>query len=168
MWLHDSMRMIFNGPSVVAHLMEAGKMSDSNKDEYISNLLSHMYNTGKTWDEEVHVTEVFKRQGFFKKFLNMYFDVSFTGKIANMSMICRRVSFYASMLNQLDIATDDVYVRHIVDVFSVASPYLLKDWFMKEKMSDEAFATKLRQRVAELRLVFPKSIEPKQDEEEVE
>lgn len=168
MWLYDSFVMVIRGPSVVAHLMEAGKLSDGDKDVYFSKLLTHFYNTGKIWDEEDSVTEVYKRHGFFKKFLNMYFDVSFTGNIANMSMICRRVSFYASMLKQLDIATDDVYVRHIVDVFGVASPYNLKDWFKKDLMSDEAFATKLRQRVAELGLLFPKSIEPKQDKEEAE
>lgn len=163
MWLQDSFDM-FKCTAVVAHLMEAGKMSDSDKDEYFGKMLSNLYRFGNSWNEEDWITEVFKRNGLFRKFLNEYFDASFTGDTTNMSKICHSVSFYASMMNQLDVESDDVYVRHIVEVFSTAYPYTLRDWFKRDMMGDEEFASKLKQRVSALGLVLPKSIEPKTEE----
>lgn len=158
MWRNDSFGMI-NGPAIVAHLMEAGKLSESDKDEYFGKILSDLYRFGNSWHEEDRVTEVFKRHGLFKKFLNEYFDVSFTGNTSNMSKICHSISFYASMMAHLDVEKDDDYVRHIVEVFEKANPYTLRDWFVQYKMADDEFASKLRQRVAELGLELPKSIE---------
>lgn len=158
MWRNDSFGMI-NGPAIVAHLMEAGKLSDNDKEEYFSKILSDLYRFGNSWHEEDWLTEVFKRHGIFKKFLNEYFDVSFTGNTSNMSKICHSISFYASMMAHLDVEKDDDYVRHIVEVFEKANPYTLRDWFVQYKMADNEFASKLRQRVAELGLELPKSIE---------
>lgn len=168
MWRNDSFVMLHNGPAVVAHLMEAGKLSGSDKDEYFDRILSSLYRFGTSWHEDDWVTDVFKRHGMFKYFLNVYFDVSFTGNIYNMSKICNSVSFYASMMSHLDVEKDDEYVRHIVEVFGGAYPYTLRDWFLRDMMSDKDFASKLRKRVADLGLEFPKSIEPVKDEEEKE
>ena len=159
MWLHDSFNMFFNGSAVVAHLLEAGKLSEEDKDEYFSKILSDKYRYGTSWSEEDWVVEVFKRHGFFKKFLNEYFDVSFTGCINNMSKICNSISFYASMLNYFDVESNDDYVRHISEVFVEPFPYTLRDWFKKEMMSDKNFASKLRKRMLQLGLEMPKSIE---------
>ena len=159
MWLHDSFNMFFNGSAVVAHLLEAGKLSEEDKDEYFSKILSDKYRYGTSWSEEDWVVEVFKRHGFFKKFLNEYFDVSFTGCINNMSKICNSISFYASMLNYFDVESDDDYVRHISEVFVEPFPYTLRDWFKKEMMSDKNFASKLGKRMLQLGLEMPKSIE---------
>ena len=164
MWLQDSFDM-FKGSAVVAHLMEAGKMSDSDNDEYFGKVLSNLYRFGNSWNEEDWITEVFKRHGLFRKFLNEYFDASFTGNTSNMSKICHSVSFFASMMNQLDVESDDDYVRHIVEVFSTAYPYTLRDWFKKDMMGDAEFASKLRNRVEELGLEMPKSIEPDKEED---
>lgn len=170
MWRNDSFGMFYNGSAVVAHLMEAGKMSDSDIDEYFGKVLSDLYRYGNSWNEEEWVTEAFKKHGLFKKFLSEYFDVSFTNNTSNMSRICHSVSFYASMMHCMDIESDDEYVRHIVEVFGTSYPYTLRDWFKREKMSDEGFATKLRQRVSQLGLEMPKSIEhvKKTDETEEE
>ena len=165
MWLQDSFGMMFNGAAVVAHLMEAGMMSVSDKNEYFGKVLKDMYKYGTSWHEDDMVTEVLKRHGLFKKFLNEYFDVSFTANTSNMSKICHSVSFYASMMYHLDVENDDVYVRHIVEVFGGAYPFTLRDWFRKEMMGDKEFADKLRSRVAELGLKMPKSIEPDKEEE---
>jgi hypothetical protein len=168
-WLHDSFTMFFKGSSIVAHLMEAGKLSESDKEEYFDKVLSRLYQFGNSWNEDDWVTEVFKRHGLLKKFLNEYFDVSFTGNTNNMSKICHSVSFYASMMNCLDVESDDVYVRHIVEVFGGPYPYTLRDWFKGNMMSDNEFATKLRQRVSELGLEMPKSIETAEiEDDEVE
>lgn len=163
MWRNDSFGML-NGSAVVAHLMEAGKLSGNDKDEYFGKVLSELYRYGNSWHEESWVTEVFKRHGLFKKFLNEYFDVSFTGDTSNMSKICHSISFYASMMAYLDIEKDDDYVRHIVEVFGRANPYTLRDWFVQYKMADKEFASKLRKRVTNLGLEMPKSIEPSTDE----
>ena len=170
MWRNDSFGMFYNGSAVVAHLMEAGKMSDSDIDDYFGKVLSDLYRYGNSWNEEEWVTEAFKKHGLFKKFLSEYFDVSFTSNASNMSRICHSVSFYASMMHGMDIESDDEYVRHIVEVFGTSYPYTLRDWFKREKMSDEGFATKLRQRVSQLGLEMPKSIEyvKKTDETEEE
>lgn len=160
MWLSDSFSLFFNGSAVVAHLMEAGKLSEADKDEYFGKVLSNAYRFGNSWREDEWVVDVFKKHGFFKKFLNEYFDVSFTGCINNMSKICNSIPFYASMMSHLDIDSDDVYVRHITEVFGGSYPYTLRDWFKREMMSNKDFAAKLKQRVAELGLVFPVSIEP--------
>lgn len=164
MWLQDSFGMI-NGAVVVAHLMEAGKLSVNDKEEYFDRILSNLYRFGNSWHEEDWVIEVFKRHGLFKKFLNEYFDVSFTGNTSNMSKICHSISFYASMISHLDVETDDDFVRHIVEVFGRANPYTLRDWFVQNKMSDAEFASKLRNRVEELGLEMPKSIEPDKEED---
>ena len=165
MWLHDSFNMFLNGSAVVAHLMEAGKLSDGDKDEYFSKILSNKYRYGTSWGEADWVVDVFKRHGFFRKFLMEYFDVSFTGCINNMSKICNSISFYSSMLIHFDVENDDDFVRHVVEVFSEAYPYTLRDWFKRYMMSDETFASKLRQRVTELGLEMPKSIEKIKEEE---
>ena len=165
MWRNDSFCMSHNGPAVVAYLMEAGKLSDSDKDEYFERILSSLYRFGASWHEEDWVTDVFKRHGMFKYFLNEYFDVSFTRDIKNMSKICNSVSFYASMMSYLDIEKDDEYVRHIVEVFQVPFPYTLRDWFRRDMMSDKDFESKLRKRVADLGLEMPESIEPIKNEE---
>jgi len=164
MWLQDSFGMI-NGSAVVAHLMEAGKLSVNDKEDYFGRILSNLYRFGNSWHEEDWVIEVFKRHGLFKKFLNEYFDVSFTGNTCNMSKICHSISFYASMISHLDVETDDDFVRHIVEVFGRANPYTLRDWFVQNKMSDAEFASKLRKRVEELGLEMPKSIEPDNEED---
>lgn len=163
MWLQDSFRMI-NGTAIVAHLMEAGKLSNSDKDEYFGKMLAELYRFGNSWHEDEMVTVVFKRHGFFKKFLNEYFDVSFTRNTSNMSKICHSVSFYASMMSHLDVESDDDYVRHIVEVFSGAYPFTLHDWFRRDMIGDKEFADKLRNRVAGLGLEMPKSIEPKTED----
>lgn len=167
-WRYDSFCMLHNGPAVVAHLMEADKLSDNDKNEYFGRILSGLYRFGVSWNEEDWVTDVFKRHGLFKYFLNEYFDVSFTGCINNMSKICNSIPFYASMMSHLDVEKDDEYVHHIVEVFNGAYPYSLRDWFVREKMSDKEFAPKLRKRVAELGLEMPQSIEPVKDEEGTE
>lgn len=167
-WRYDSFCMLHNGPAVVAHLMEADKLSDNDKNEYFGRILSGLYRFGVSWNEEDWVTDVFKRHGLFKYFLNEYFDVSFTGCINNMSKICNSIPFYASMMSHLDVEKDDEYVHHIVEVFNGAYPYTLRDWFVREKMSDKEFAPKLRKRVAELGLEMPQSIEPVKDEEGTE
>lgn len=166
MWRNDSFCMLHNGPAVVAHLMEAGKLSDSDKNEYYDRILPSLYRFGVPWHEDDWVTDVFKRHGMFKYFLNKYFDVSFTRDIHNMSKICNSVSFYASMMSHLDIEKDDEYVRHIAEVFQVPFPYTLRDWFRRELMSDKEFAAKLRNRVVVLGLEMPQSIDPVKDEEE--
>lgn len=163
MWFQDSFRMI-NGAAVVAHLMEAGKLSENDKDVYFGRVLSNLYRVGNSLHEEDWVIEVFKRHGLFKKFLNEYFDVSFTGNTINMSKICHSISFYASMMSHLDVETDDDYVRHIVEVFGRANPYTLRNWFVQYKMSDKVFADKLRNRVASLGLEMPRSIENNTEE----
>ena len=168
MWLKDSFSMFFNGSAVVAHLMEAGKLSDSDKDEYFDKVLAKLYRFGNSWNEDDWVTEVFKRHGLFKKFLNEYFDVEFTSNTTNMSKICHSVPFYASMMSYMDVEKDDEYVRHIVEVFQGAYPYTLRDWFRRELMSDKDFESKLRERVAALELEMPKSIEPIKDDKEEE
>ena len=94
-----------------------------------------------------------------------YFDVSFTGCINNMSKICNSISFYSSMLIHFDVESDDDFVRHVVEVFIEPYPYTLRDWFKRYMMSDDTFASKLRQRVSELGLEMPKSIEPDAEEE---
>ena len=159
-WLQDSFSMKYKGPEVVAYLMEGGKLSESDKDEYFGRVLSNLYSLGSSWHEEGWVIDVFKRHGLFRKFLNEYFDVSFTSDTRNMSKICNSIPFYASMMSCMDIGKDDEYVRHIVEVFGTAYPYTLRDWFRSEKMSDKGFVAKLRQRVSELGLEIPKSIEP--------
>lgn len=164
MWLQDSFGMI-NGSAIVAHLMEAGQLSESDKDEYFGKLLSNLYRFGNSWHEEDWVAGIFKRHGLFKKFLDEYFDVSFTGNTSNMSKICHSISFYASMMSHLDVDSDDVYVRHVVDVFGGAYPYTLRDWFKSDMMTDDVFASKLRQRITGLGLEMPKSIESTKDEE---
>lgn len=131
---------------------------------YFGRVLSNLYRVGNSWHEEDWVIEVFKRHGLFKKFLNEYFDVSFTGNTINMSKICHSISFYASMMSHLDVETDDDYVRHIVEVFGRANPYTLRDWFVKYKMSDKVFADKLRKRVASLGLEMPRCIEKDTEE----
>lgn len=168
MWLHDSFNMFFNGPAVVAHLMEAGKLSDEDKDEYFSKILSNKYRYGTSWSEANWVVDVFKRHGFFRKFLNEYFDVSFTGCINNMSKICNSISFYSSMLCHFDVESDDDFVRHVVAVFSEPYPYTLRDWFKRYMMSDKELVSKLRRRVAQLGLEIPQSIEPDAEEEDDE
>lgn len=159
MWIQDSFDFI-NGTTVVAHLMEAGKLSGSDKDEYLGKLLSFLYRLGNSLHEEEYVIEVFKRHGLFDKFLNEYFDISFTGNIRNMSKICQSIPFYASIMSHLDIGTDDVYVRHIVEVFGGMYPYTLRDWFRANLMSDNNFASQLRQRIIDLGLEMPKSLAP--------
>lgn len=165
MWKRDSFGMT-NGEAIVAHLMEAGKMSEDDKDEYFGIILTNLYRFGTSWHEEDCVTEVFKRQGFFKKFLNEYFAVSFTGNTNNMSKICHSISFYASMMANLDIEHDDEYVRHIVEVFAGSFPYTLRDWFRGDMMSDTVFASKLRQRASQLGLELPQSIGPRAEDED--
>lgn len=168
MWLQESFEM-FNGTAVVAHLMEAGKMSASDYDEYFGKVLSNLYRFGNSWNEEEWITEVFKKHGLFVKFLNEYFDVSFTNNTSNLSKICHSVSFFASMMHQLDVESDDNYVRHIVEVFSTAYPYTLRDWFKKDIMGDEDLASKLRRRVSALGLKMPNSLEsPDGSDERVE
>lgn len=163
-WMQDSFGMMFNGFAVVAQLMEAGKMTDNDKDEFFGKVLTDLYRIGNSWHEDANVTDVFKRHGLFKKFIKEYFDVSFTGNTSNMSKICHSVSFYASMMSHLDVESDDVYVRHIVEVFDSAYPFTLRDWFRRDLMGDKDFADKLRQRVSELGLTLPKSIEPNTEE----
>lgn len=135
---------LIKGSEVVAHLLEAGKVTQAEKEEFFDKVLNRLYKYDNTWHEEQFVTDVFIKHGLFERFLDSYFDRSFTAQTCNMSKIYHSVSFYSSMICALDINTNDKLVRKITEVFESPYPYTLKDWFKRDMMGDATFASDLQ------------------------
>lgn len=164
-WYRDSI-VLSKGNAVVAHLMEAGKMSDSDKNEFFNRTLSRLYKYNNSWNDEDWVTEVFRKHGFFKMFLDEYFCRSFTSTTSNMSKICYSMNFYESMIRTFDVAVDDTFVQHIVEVFTPSYPYTLQSWFKRDMIGDAEFADKLNERIVALGLTLPDNLRSAENNEE--
>ena len=85
-----------------------------------------------------------------------------------MSKICYSMNFYESMIRTYDVATDDTFVQHIVEVFTSPYPYTLQSWFKRDMMGDEEFARKLNERIVALELSLPDNLKRAKTESDEE
>lgn len=138
--------------SILAFMLKGGLINADERNEAFEKVQSYMYKWNKAiYDLSEEEKNVLAEYGYFDYFLNKYFVSDFTS--SNYQAICYKTDFYISYLFCFEI--NEVFVEHIIDVFSNTYPYTLCDRIKKEFMEEPDLKSKIDKVCVDTGLALP-------------